>query len=184
MDLKKNDHYLNYLLNVFFVLLIVVFIALIVLISRVVFSGSGVLSEHVKSTQDLFENVDNFQNLTLTSNKCLSSISVQDFDLNFNSEFKILDSSYRNFNENKSVLTVFINSKIGFNNELYYVEIKNFSNIHKFERLVYLNEGSELANSGLYIGYENSKIMLESLDNELIKLDTNQILGRFIFKNG
>lgn len=178
--MKQDERYLNYLFTLGFILLIVIFIVSIVLISRVVLSEKTTIGEHVKNTQLLLEDISqvekNYNNTFTQSPNRFLKLELSDLN--------VTDISYYTINENKSILTLILDSPIDKINNIYFIKIKDFNKVKNNEILVYnFNENIKFAR---FIGLENNLYIFSDLNNEKIeKVDKSQILGRLIYsKNG
>lgn len=172
----KEDKYLNYLFTLGFILLIVIFIVSIILISRVVLSEDTQLGEHVKSTKTLLEDiiqVDDIKNQTYLEKSDI-------FKLDF-SELNVTDIAFRNVNENKSILTVFLTSEIVKENEIYYIKIKDINSLQNNNLIAYKSDGNIYI--GKFRGIEDEEhVFIESELNLAGKIENSQILGLVIYK--
>lgn len=178
--MKQDERYLNYLFTLGFILLIVIFIVSIVLISRVVLSEETTIGEHVKSTQLLLEDINQVEK---SHNDTLAQSANNFLRLDL-SDLNVTGISHYTINENKSILTLMLDSPIDKIDNTYFVKIKDFSKIKNNEVLVY-NFNEEIK-FGRFIGLEDNLYIFSDLNNEKIeKVDKPQILGRLIYsKNG
>lgn len=175
--MKKDERYLNYLFTLGFILLIVIFIVSIVLISRVVLSDQSSISEHVKSTQSLLDNINDVESLKNHTDESSSAVTFLRLNL---AGLNVTDISYYNVNENKSILTMFLTSQIENVGDVYYMKIKNFSTIQKNEVLVY-NFNDEIR-YGKFLDIDENLYIFNEINNDKVeKTDKSQILGRLIY---
>lgn len=175
MNKKKDEGYLNYLLTLGFILLIVIFIVSIVLISRIVFTDSTSIGEHVINTKDLLEDISDVKQ---PSN---NTLNIEDLNIVKYNDLEISDISFHNINENKSVLTVFLNNEIETNEGYYYMKIKNIENLKKGANLVYYNTNGDFIDCAFFVDFNKENLILTKDDEKIIDIEKDKILGKFIY---
>ncbi len=199
IEIKKGfrkENYLNYLLTLGFILTIILFLVSITTISRFVFSNSNSIGQHVIDTKNLLENIDEVQNSNLTNNKFISSNPNYGIDNKIIIENKnIIDYSYYNINENKSIISIRLNSNITKKGNIYYIKLNESSKIKNKENIVFLNPkildefGLKKISVGKIISIENqtdnTRYIILNIDNEeIVKIDNESlIIGKLLYYN-
>ncbi len=180
----KNDHKLfNYTLSIGFILLIVVFIVVMIVMSRYVLSETNSISNYVFEAQTLLEDVNEVEVSTKDSN--LVGVQIDDKDLlrlKFNNyQENILDVSSINIKDNKSIISIVLDSKIETIDNIYYLKIDNLSDISKGYELVYVNE--ESLEFGKVFSVNMNKVRVLNVESkELVDLEFVDILGKVILE--
>jgi len=181
----RNTNQLNYLFTLGFILAIVLFIVVLVLISRFVLSDESSISEHVKLTKDLIEDV-NKVNLELNNKSTLEENSV---GINFRSVFKvdsseISDFSYYNLNENKSIFTIFIDREVFLFENKYYIKYKNSNEILKNDLVLYTDKLTKEIKLSHFVSFDDVKndlVLYDFQSEKLIKVSFIEVLGKVIY---
>jgi len=172
----KKKLLINYLFSIGFIFLIVIFLSSIVFISRTVLSNAQEpISDHVKNTQNILEDILEVESITKSSAQNSSNyINNNNKFLNSNStSLKIFDEAYINVDENKSIFTFFIDGEIVKLNNSYYKKLKNFSKLLTKDTIAY--NSNEIGNI-LEIKNEKLKV-LNSNTHKIDSINSNDILG-------
>lgn len=180
-----QEKVIRYLLTIGFTLFIFIILFLFLIVSRLVLSDTTLFGEHVKTTQNLLENIEKVE-----------KAATQDPNLNENYTYKqnnafmkfnyiyvnITDISYKNFNENRSVITLILDKEIrSIDNQIYYFKIENVSSLEKGEIVVY-NLAEPRVGEFLEFDENNNAVIANSDTKTIEKISSNDILGR-IFIN-
>lgn len=179
MFMKKNMKLINYFLSIGLTLLVVIFLISIITISRFVFSDVTPIGEHVINTKILLDDVNEVQkskeegvNVSLTADDFLR---VSHLSLN------ITDFAYINVNEDKSIVTMFIDSEIGnIENTTYYVKIKDYGTLQRGEPVVYVGDWYRTAEF-LSIRGTNA-IVIDYEDDALVEIKVDDLVGRVLYQ--
>ena len=178
----NQDTFIRYLLTIGFTLLIFIILFLFLIVSRVVLSDVTPFGEHVKSTQNLLEDIDKVEKAVIfDSTKTINNTySEKNSFLKFNYVYvNIIDSSYTNINENKSIITLILDKEIyKTQNNIYYFKIDNLTTLRKGEILVYDKTEPKLAE---FIEFESELVIIAEKDLKTIhKVNKDEIIGRIL----
>ena len=182
MKIKKNDNYVNYLLTIGFVLLIISFIVGLTAISRVVLSDSTSIGEHVITTKNLLEDIDEVkmsaQDDSINNSKIYTIDNNNYLEIN-NGGYNITDLSYLNINENKSIFTLMFDSEINNVGGVYYLDIKNITELKKGTVISY--ERENIIRLGNFVEFNDELIIVDFYDKQkIINIKYSEVLGRVI----
>lgn len=180
-----QEKVIRYLLTIGFTLFIFIILFIFLIVSRLVLSDTTPFGEHVITTKNLLEDIEKVE-------KAASQDSLnQNYTYKQNNAFmkfnyiytNITDVSYKNFNENKSVITLMLDKEIlTTNTGLYYFKIENVSTLEKGEIIIYdraylkIGEFLEFENEGKIAVFANSET------KSVEKIETGEIIGR-VFLN-
>ena len=167
----KKERMLNYFLTLFFIFLGILFLFLLVGISRFVLADSEVISTYVTSTKDLLEDVEDI------SNNVLVEKTNDDILFDFNSTLNYNDASYLNIKDNKSLITFSFNGSISKVNEFYVLSNENYST----KDLVYL---TSYKSSGVILDFEGDELVEIFLIDEkrMVSTQKEDILGLVLYE--
>ncbi len=178
----NQDTVIRYLLTIGFTLFIFVILFLFLIVSRLVLSDVTPFGEHVKTTQNLLEDIDKVEKAVIQdplipeNNTYTEKNSFVKFNyVNIN----ITSIAYTNINENKSIITLVLDKEIEkTQNELYYFKIKNLTTLEKGEIIVYDSLDPKLAE---FIEFEEELAIVAEKDLKTIhKIEKTEILGRVL----
>lgn len=177
----KNDRKIfNYILSIGFILLIVLFLISLIGISRSVLSGSLIVKEHVHNTQNLLQDISEVEKSVEENTKTEDTAQITSENIK-TSNFKnnILDASYTNINENKSVITFILNSEISQENNTYYLKYKNQTEIEKNDIILYYDKDEFKTGKITTIAEQSLKVInINTMHME--EITTTNILGKII----
>lgn len=181
--MKNNQKLFNYALSIGFIVLIVVFIFSLVVISRAVLSDTNPIRDYVENTRSLLDDVSDVE----VQIDDVEGVQIDDRDLlrlKFNNyQENILEVADLNINENKSILTVVLNSKIGVRNNVYYLIVKNSSELNKGYEVVYEDIGGNLEFGKVFSVSGNDLKILNVDSKEILTINVNDILGKVLLKD-
>lgn len=188
-EIKIKEYSTNYLLTLGFILSIVIFIVLIISISRLVLNDKSSIAEHVKNTQNLLDDINSVENNNQTIEKCnlkneFNLNQKNNINLNINQNNLVYDFSYYNINKNKSIISFKTKSNINKINNYYYLTIKNISNLNKRSQILYYNDNNEIMRN-TFLSYEPKEkqiIIYDQADENIIKINNiSKIIGELIY---
>ncbi len=173
----QNEKLFNYMLSAAFILLIVIFLALMIQISRYVLRDDTILQEHVINTRDMLENIESIDKNSEIKHTINQELSKKTLNI----EKHIKEISYLNVNKDKSILTLILNSKINNIDCTYYLEINNFHELNTNNIVLYTNK--ENINKGVIFVIENENtIKLYNLETSEIEVTSfENIIGKVIY---
>jgi hypothetical protein len=178
-----NDILLNYTLTVGFIFIIVIFISLLILISRYVLIDTSV-QNHVELTKNILDNINEVEkNLNQTNNT--QTINLEDFNPDYkviNLSQKFIDGwSYFNSKENSSYFTFKFNKPIYNISDYFYILDFNFSSYKKGDPILFMY--SQRPTFGYFISFENNmKIYVYNPKiKSVIVINNRRFIGRVIF---
>lgn len=188
--MRKNERVLSYFLLVGYILLIISFLITMIFISRVVLTQdeSSLFGEHVKSTKELLDNLDdlkddNIKQLNKTSDNELYDIESlnNSFYLNQNQFFNISNvGRYNNLRLNKGILTLTFEGEIdNIEDKIFYLKEDNLSHIRKNMFVSYLEDSY-----GLVVDVnieENEVVVFSSISNQIERISSERLLGIVIY---
>ena len=180
-----QEKVIRYLLTIGFTLFIFIILFIFLIVSRLVLSDTTPFGEHVITTKNLLEDIEKVE-------KAASQDSLnQNYSYKQNNAFmkfnyiyvNISDISYKNFNENRSIITLILDKEIlSTNTGLYYFKIENVSTLEKGEIIIYdraylkIGEFLEFEEEGKIAVFANSET------KSVEKIETSEIVGR-VFLN-
>jgi len=176
---KKNEKVLNYILTLGFIFTIVIFLVLIVGISRFVLSDNSSLGAHVKTTTNLLENIEVVENQTTNTDFQKSNYNY--LSINTNS-VNISDYSYYNTNNNKSFFTIKLNQEIFESDDYLYLKVKNLEKIEKGNILLYNNSKNETKLARVLIIEDDSFEVSDIESTQIIQISKKQLIGELLYK--
>ena len=186
MKAKTNSPFLNYVLSIGFVAFLIVLLVTIVVISRFVLSDVNPLGQHVQNTKDLLDDVSEVQKAAElkidNQTKSIRPIITHDSKVpEFNMiGAKILDLHHLNVNENKSILSLAFDREIFIEENIYYFKIKNLTELHNREILLY-KQNSEILEGEFIALNENGEVIIENQEKDSVKVDPMDLLGRVFY---
>lgn len=180
-----QEKVIRYLLTIGFTLFIFIILFIFLIVSRLVLSDTTPFGEHVITTKNLLDDIEKVE-------KAASQDSLnQNYTYKQNNAFmkfnyiyvNISDISYKNFNENRSIITLILDKEIlSTNTGLYYFKIENVSTLEKGEIIIYdraylkIGEFLEFEEEGKIAVFANSET------KSVEKIETSEIVGR-VFLN-
>jgi hypothetical protein len=177
--MKKNTNLFNYTLSIGFILLVMIFLISLVGISRSVLSDSETIRDHVQTTQDLLEDITEVE-LTVEENEKINGFNLGKNNI-INYKQNILDISYININENKSIITLILDSELKEYNNVYYLKYKNLYEINKTDQIIYSLDNQIFFGKVLEIELNILKV-LNFETKEIDKITFDKVLGKIIVK--
>lgn len=181
--MKKNVMVINYLMYIGLILLVIVFLILLVSISRFVLSDYNPIGAHVMNTKNLLEDINEVEKVAIsTQNVTLISETGEDFfRLNYDG-FNIRDVSYININENKSIVSMYFTSEIAdINDEIYYIKIKDIDNFEKGDIVLYNSIEEPRVGEFLSVDEQGKIIIVNQNTEKLEEASEEGILGRIFY---
>lgn len=175
-----QEKVIRYLLTIGFTLFIFIVLFLFLIVSRLVLSDTTLFGEHVKTTKTLLENIDKVEKAATQDPNLEQNYTYKQNNafLRFNYVYvNVTDISYRNFNENRSVITLIVDKNIYSTFDgIYYFKIENISSIEKGEILVYNSIEPKV---GEFLEFEESVAVIANSESKSIeKINLEDIMGR------
>lgn len=175
-----QEKIIRYLLTIGFTLFIFIILFLFLVVSRLVLSDTTLFGEHVKTTQNLLQNIDKVEKAASQDPNIVQNYTYKQNNafMKFNYVYvNITDVSYRNFNENRSVITLILDKEIrSTNTGIYYFKIENLSSLEKGEIVVYNLVEPKI---GEFLEFEENTLVIANSDAKTIdKINSDEILGR------
>jgi hypothetical protein len=122
---------------------VVLFLLAFTLVSRLTLSDYNPIGEHVATTQGLLNDIGDVEKAANPRNGSIVSSDQDLLKINYN-ELKITDISVVGVNENKSIVSFFVEGEVSSEgDEFYYVKIKDFSSLEKGDLLFMSDSGNE-----------------------------------------
>lgn len=184
MKTRTQKNITNYFLTICFILLIVVFVISLIAMSKLVLTGIDPIQRHVADTQTLLDDIQEVEKVTTDKLNTTFDASFLDeseyFEFNYKG-FGVTDISYRNVNQNKSIVTFFFDKSIGEIEGYYYVIVQNLSSLAQGDQLIYLSpEGTE---TGKYISHEEDGTIIlgKTTSSQLRQVPKEWLLGKVFF---
>lgn len=139
--MSKQDKLITYILSLGFIILILFFLIIIIQISRFVLEDTNTIGEHVVSTKNLLENIEEVQKSVKKSeeSKILNNINIEQIKCN-NYNDKINDIYYVNMQNNRSIISLVLTKPINKLNNTYYIEVEKFNNLEIGDNLLIKDE--------------------------------------------
>lgn len=187
MKNKTNSPFLNYVLTIGFVAFLIVLLATIVVISRFVLSDVNPLGQHVQNTKDLLNDVNEVQkaaeqkieNQTKTTPAAIVIQEVKTPEFNTIGA-KVTGIHHMNVNENKSILTIFFDHDIYIQNGIYYFKIKDLSELHNRELVLY-RENTDLKTGQFMAVNQDGDIIIQDDKENSVKINEMDLLGKIFY---
>lgn len=181
----NQENVIRYLLTIGFTLFIFIILFLFLIVSRLVLSDTTPFGEHVIITKNLLQDIEKVEKAASQD-----TILEQNYTYKQNNAFmkfnyvyvNITDISYRNFNENRSVITLILDKQIySTYNGVYYFKLENLTSLEKGEIIVYNSIEPKIGEFLEYDG-ENIAVFANIESKNIEKIETNEIMGR-VFLN-
>lgn len=184
-DMKKNnDKLFNYTLSVGFIVIILIFLVLIIQISRIVFNDDNSIQEHVSTTKNLLDNINEVEK-SVEKNEELTHQLNQNMHYSTNKisnyQENVKDVSYLNINEDKAIISIVVDSEIHKIENTYYLKTDNINDLAISDNIVFLDENIYLGK--IFEIEDDSTIKLITLDNQSTKIiDFTNVLGKVVIQ--
>jgi len=181
MKIKKDTkkQLVEYFLTIFFVLFLVGFFTLLITISQYVDKNSNTdLTEHIQTTKQLLENVDEVQKKV--ENK--EQIKIETIDKNIiNSKDNLINVMYINLeSKNQGILSLVFDKKIEIIENIYYMKYKNITEI-QIDDLVVFKKNKRVTYGKYFRGSDGEfGIYMDDKDIEFVTED--EIIGKYILE--
>lgn len=178
---KPSEKIFNYMLTIGFVLLLVIFMVSLIGISRFVLADTSNFRQHVIDTSNLLQDIDEVErNTRLLENESQNLIdeNLISFKLSQKS-YNIVDYSFAELNENKSVLVLHIDSEIFENNNHIGIIPNSLENLSVHDVIMY--NGSKV---GSIVKINENTFEIFDFDGEnIVSIFKEEVEGLILFKD-
>lgn len=177
---KSNEKFFNYLLTIGFILILVIFSVSLIGISRMVLSDESNFQQHVITTTTLLQDIEEVEKTTRNQENQTQVLIEEELikeKLEQNS-FNITDYSFTNL-EDKTVLVLYLDSKIFQIDKYIIVEITSVDNLSVNDKIIYFSD-----EVGSVVDIEKDYIRIYSFERKIIEeVPKNEIRGLILFEN-
>lgn len=191
MKKEKYSQLVNYLFSLGFILLLIIIFLFMSYISKFVFSDNEAIKEHVISTREIFEEIGEVKRTTEILQESNNVSKKNEYDTYEIPEispnklnYKIIDIAHVNINDSKSFMTIQLDRKIYTFENMYYIQIKNSTELSKADPIIYLSnsdiyEGT-IITSTKDITNEKTIHIINSKTKTIDEIEYKDILGKII----
>lgn len=185
----KREKFLNYFLSIGFVLFLMIFLSLMIIMSRFVLSEVTPIRAHVQNTKTLLEDIDEVK-MYATQN--IENKSTLDFSIGgpkiiaakpaiFNDLGGDINqiSYFNSKTEGNSVISITFNGEIGNEKGIYYF-ILPAEGMIKGDLIAYKLDGVTYTGKFLVIG-PSEEVHIEDEKGDLMKINQKLLLGKVFY---
>lgn len=179
----RRDKLFSYLLFIGFILFVVVFLFLVLLISRFTLSD---VDFRVKGAEDIEEAMMVVEDISFVEDAVRIVEGVEggvneSFFLGGLRFLNVTDVSFLNVGENRGVFTVFFDRRIGKSDGFYYVVLEDISEVGVGDKIVYAEAGESFV-GGIVSFEEDGLKVLDLVNREVVSVDERSVLGVVFFE--
>lgn len=183
--MKSKDRLLSYTLSVGFVVLILIFLILLITISRFVFEGTNTITDHVTETKTILDNIQEVErSVDSTDSAKIDTIKLDVLENNY--EKDIQDVSYMNIKDKTSIISLAFNSTIGVTDTgIYYLKLENISGLEQGEKIVFKSDSQIRTGYVFTVKDDYSLINIVNFDQkERLDINYSDVIGKVVLEYG